>query len=247
MLNQTQPTGSTCMSTSIANLLEVDAFEVIKDFHDKYTKHNIKASAYLSDFLKVERCYGEDDIQHGYIYLICVPAIYPEIPGATHVVLADNRSGTLELIDPCEGRGPFYYAGEDTIKSAHAFKFKAGFTSLCRVSSANYAAYLEHKKSWETVFDQNKAKYIGKFSADLMEDLRIHIASEEKRAEVLARESGQLRGNKGEVLLVDPIGKFLMVDPGKATVEATITADEQLSWVGKGLQDMFPGTKSGRW
>lgn len=230
----TQPTPNSCASTCLAMLLEVDVFELIKDFHNSYLLNHTKPSGYMSDFMKVERCHGEDDIEHGYIYVIVVPTIFPEVPGTTHVVIADNRSGTLEILDPGEGRGPFYYSADYVIKSLHAFKFHAGFTPLFRVSAADYAEYLEYRNTWETQRDEEKDRTIGRFSADLMEDLRIHVAEQEKRAYIRKqREQEDMHavmavgatGTKGEVILVD---------------------SEELSWVGEGLAGMFPGTKSGR-
>ncbi|QHJ81235.1 MAG: hypothetical protein [Bacteriophage sp.] len=235
MLKQTQPTNITCASTAIANFLEVNVYEVIKDFHNKYLKHGTKISGYLSDYLNVEKCYTEDDIEHGYIYFLCVPSLFPEVPGATHVILGDNRGDSLEIVDSMEGRGPFYYRDENkfTTKSPHAFEFTGGFTPLCRVSAEDYAEYLEYKSSWETTRDENRNLTVGRFSADLMEDLRIHVANEEKRAYVrkqkeqegMAVVPASISGTKVEVILSD---------------------SDDLSWAGAGLAGMFPGTKSGR-
>ena len=112
--HQVQPTPTSCASTCIAMLLNIDVNIVIDEFHDGFMSHNEDMSGYLKrkGLDIVELMSTNNMIMWDKVYLMTVPSL--NLKGINHYIVGDSRGDLFKVYDPNKGKdGKFYYCNED--------------------------------------------------------------------------------------------------------------------------------------
>jgi hypothetical protein len=133
---QQQPTPNSCVSATLAMLLDKDVNDVIAEFHDKYMDKVVEIHDYLDDNnIEYRKCFTcQAQWEPGYIYKLCVPSL--NILGGQHAILVDFRKD-FKLYDPNMGReGVKYYVHkfeEDLLENEYllnSFNFEYQILSM---------------------------------------------------------------------------------------------------------------------
>lgn len=101
-----QPTTNTCASACIAMLADMSINQVLNEFHNKYTSHQITLQGYLlSKGVQITTPMFKPSfpapLTQGRVYILTVPSLNEQ--GMFHSIVVDTREGPAKIYDPCEG------------------------------------------------------------------------------------------------------------------------------------------------
>lgn len=107
-----QPTGNTCVCTSIAMVTASDLTFVIEKFHDDYMSGKIDEFDILKQLGSYFIRQGDHNIVKGRIYIASVSSL--NILGKTHSIVIDASGDRIVIFDPAKGKlDKKYYVWKD--------------------------------------------------------------------------------------------------------------------------------------
>lgn len=117
IIHQKQPTGNSCVSTCIAMITGTPASEVVENYHEMFSNHEIEIADILDDFdVEYGRpLAGNQRMFAGHVYLLIVPSL--NLQGQFHEIVCDYRDGNnVKVLDPSKGHaGKRYYALQEEV------------------------------------------------------------------------------------------------------------------------------------